>query len=163
MLKINKILYLYIAFLLLIVFRIIPNIIFIQSVILILFAVCILMFINKNKTLWGLGVFSLGSIMNSIVMMFNNNKMPVSRELLHKLNDIDFFKYLETSKKHVMMDESTQLSFLADTIYVPGSSGKWLRIVSIGDIFIFIGVLVILISIIMTIVNTKHKTSVMQN
>ncbi len=160
-LKINNILYLYIAFVLLVIFRVIPNIVIIKSVILIVFSVIMILFIYRNKALWGMGLFGLGTLMNSLVMMLNNNRMPVSRELLMKIKDVDFFSYLETSTKHVMMDEFTRLYYLGDIIYVPYTSGEFLRIVSIGDIFIFIGMLVILISIIAKTVRTRTKSSVM--
>jgi hypothetical protein len=80
--------------------------------------------------------FSIGWFLNAVVIWTNGGKMPIDLTQAAKLpyslepviNGTDF--------KHTVLQETTNLPYLADIIYMPYI---FPRVISIGDIFIMIG------------------------
>jgi hypothetical protein len=103
-----------------------------------------------NRHYAGMIIIAAGSIMNALVMTVNAGKMPVSAELLHKLNLMDAASALESGRdiKHVFIDSTTRLPFLADIIHPPSFLSIFMQIVSIGDIVIAAGLLGLLFEIV---------------
>jgi hypothetical protein len=81
---------------------------------------------------WPLGLVTLGTSMNLLVVVANRNKMPVvgAEE-----------PWLRVSGRHVVVKEGHRLTFLADRIPV----GPFL-LVSPGDVLAWVGVLAMLVT-----------------
>jgi hypothetical protein len=90
----------------------------------------LLVFVWLNRQMAGLWVAGIGILMNFTVIALNGG-MPVmlaAAELAGGSTD------LALGAKHVVLDESTRLAFLADVIPLPAN------VISIGDVFLVIGV-----------------------
>lgn len=97
-----------------------------------------------NRKYLGIVIISLGFILNALVMMTNGGKMPVSYEILKSFDQQGMIDLLAAGRdsKHVVIDESTRLSFLSDVIYIPYIFGYMMRLASIGDLVIVAGVFI---------------------
>ncbi|NLC69596.1 MAG: DUF5317 domain-containing protein [Clostridiaceae bacterium] len=95
-----------------------------------------------NKKYAGIDTIALGTALNALVIMFNNGRMPVNREILSRNGLWQAIEMVEKGLdfKHVFIDESTRLVFLADIIEPPGIFGFFMRIISIGDVLITLGI-----------------------
>lgn len=93
--------------------------------------ICIFAY-TKFKNYFGLLICGLGVFCNFLVMSVNGFKMPVKTNM--SLTD-----------KYIALSDKTQLRFLVDTI----SIGSW--ILSIGDIIIIMGVLILLLNLVLDI------------
>lgn len=82
-----------------------------------------------NRSEAGMWIAGIGLLMNFIVISANNG-MPVLEEAISLAGgptDVVF------GAKHVMLDTSSRLPFLADVIPLPGS------VISLGDVFLAVG------------------------
>lgn len=84
--------------------------------------------LNKEKQ--GLWLAGIGILMNLTVISVNEG-MPVLPEAVELSGGI--FDPATLDGKHVVLDDSTDLAFLADIIPFPGS------VISLGDVFLAIG------------------------
>lgn len=95
------------------------------------------LFVYLNRTLFGLRAVMIGLMLNMLVMSFNGARMPVQPEAA-AVAGVDLTAvYAGAAAKHAIMDENTQLAILGDVIPVP--MGPVSRVISIGDIFVFLG------------------------
>lgn len=80
----------------------------------------------------------IGMVLNFIVIFSNHGKMPVSftgsKEYDYYIEELPAFDI-----KHSLASEETKFLYLADTISLP-MPYKIIRIISIGDIFLSIGI-----------------------
>lgn len=99
-----------------------------------------------NRKYIGLWVVGLGVALNTLVIMVNGGKMPVSRAAAIQVNVPSMLDLLDKGMdiKHSIINAVTRLPFLADIIYVP----KWLagygaEVVGIGDLVVLVGMFVL--------------------
>lgn len=95
----------------------------------------ILVILNRGKT--GMWLAGLGVLMNFTVIALNGG-MPVLTEAAEvasgfTLTDPD----VSGSFKHVVLDETTRLTFFADVI--PLRLAGWGQVISLGDVFLALG------------------------
>jgi len=91
--------------------------------------VVLLITIWLNRSDPGMWIAGIGLLMNFTVISLNNG-MPVLEESIRLAgggSDIVF------GAKHVVLDDSSRLAFLADVIPLPGS------VISLGDVFLAVG------------------------
>jgi hypothetical protein len=97
-------------------------------------------FLWLNRHHHGFLLILAGVFLNFLVMALNGGRMPVSEEAAMILDPY----YIEILKngvyaKHTILTESTRLAFLGDVIPLTNPYPKS-RVLSIGDIFMSIGV-----------------------
>ena len=98
--------------------------------------VFILLFLVFNRQFEDMRIFMVGWFLNAIAIWTNKGKMPIDMEQAEKLPyDLQPI-YDGTNFKHSVLNESTNLPFLTDVIYMPYIIP---RVISIGDIFIMLG------------------------
>ncbi|NSW90566.1 MAG: DUF5317 domain-containing protein [Firmicutes bacterium] len=102
-----------------------------------------------NRKYLGINVIALGTGLNALVILLNKGRMPVSYEVLLK-NDLQ--QAINMVKegldfKHMFIDEGAKLAFLADIIEPPGIFGYFMRVVSIGDLIIALGICIFIFEI----------------
>ena len=93
--------------------------------------------INKNY----IKVFLIGIILNLIVIVGNGGHMPVSLEGIKGINQETILPEREFDIKHVAVNKDTKFVYLADIILIPRPY-PLPKILSLGDIFLMIGVFV---------------------
>lgn len=90
----------------------------------------LLLFVWLNRDMSGMWIAGMGILMNFTVIVLNGG-MPVLTEAVTVAGGSS---ELILDAKHVVLDESTRLAFLADTIPLPGA------VLSLGDVFLAIGI-----------------------
>lgn len=90
----------------------------------------LLLFVWLNREMAGMWIAGLGILMNFTVIVLNSG-MPVLTEAVEIAGGSGD---LVLGAKHVILDESTRLPFLADIIPLPGA------VLSLGDVFLAIGI-----------------------
>ncbi len=91
----------------------------------------------------------VGGVFNLTVVGLNQGKMPVNIKSGGEENEAFFEKEIANSSSHTKLSADTRLPLLADHIYIPfyvPFFGRFLSILSIGDVFYFTGVIIILIT-----------------
>ena len=91
--------------------------------------IVLLVMVWMNRSEAGMWIAGIGLLMNFTVISLNNG-MPVLPEAITLAGgspDIVF------GAKHVLLDQSSRLPFLADVIPLPGS------VISLGDVFLAVG------------------------
>lgn len=83
-------------------------------------------------------LFFIGIILNLIVILGNNGKMPVSLEGIRGIRNETILPYRESDIKHVGISKDTKLVYLGDIILIPPPY-PLPKIISIGDIFLMLG------------------------
>lgn len=98
-----------------------------------------------NRHYLGVLIMGAGLLMNVAVMGLNNGKMPVALEAAKRAGLGDIAEALKSGSngKHILLTESTRLPWLADIIAPPSVLGVLMRIVSIGDLIIVVGLAVL--------------------
>ena len=107
----------------------------------ILMMACLLLNLKKNS----MKIFLIGLILNFIVIFANGGKMPVSLNGIKGINDNIGIELPigDFDIKHIGVTQDTKLVYLADIILIP-EPYPLAKILSIGDIFIMIGLFVFL-------------------
>ena len=90
----------------------------------------LLLFVWLNRAMVGIWIAGLGILMNFTVIVLNSG-MPV---LVEAVEIAGGSGDLVLGAKHVILNESTRLPFLADIIPLPGA------VLSLGDVFLAIGI-----------------------
>lgn len=90
----------------------------------------LLLFVWLNREMTGMWVAGMGILMNFTVIVLNSG-MPVLEEAVRIAGGSSD---IVLGAKHVLLDESTRLPFLADIIPLPGA------VLSLGDVFLAIGI-----------------------
>lgn len=102
-----------------------------------LLIVAIIMNIEKKH----MRLFLIGIVLNLIVIAGNNGKMPVSLTGIKGINAETTLPQREFDIKHVGINENTRFKLLADIILIP-KPYPFPKILSIGDIFLMLGIFV---------------------
>jgi hypothetical protein len=89
-------------------------------------------FLAANARLPGIGLAALGMVMNVVVIAVNG-AMPVSEKALERAGFEG--RVEEFGVKHELLDDDTNLPWLADVIPVPGRT-----IISLGDVVLALGI-----------------------
>ena len=94
-----------------------------------------------NRKYAGMLVIGGGCVLNVLVMMLNGGKMPVSRDVLVNAGLNQALELFATGGdgRHILADQSTKLLILGDIMSPPGILSIMMKIVSIGDIIVVIG------------------------
>ncbi|SHH55923.1 DUF5317 domain-containing protein [Thermosipho atlanticus] len=92
-----------------------------------------------NKHIPGFKLMTVGTILNSFVMLINGWKMPVLRALADKYQ-------LPVGMRHVLLDSFSAKLVLGDWIPII-LPWKEVFIISVGDIFVYIGVFLFFLKI----------------
>lgn len=103
---------------------------------------CILLIVFWfNRYYLGILVIGAGSILNGVVMMLNGGRMPVSYDILKAANLNEAIDALNKGVdiRHTMIDQTTRMTFLADVIHPPGFLNFYMKVVSIGDLVVILG------------------------
>jgi hypothetical protein len=95
----------------------------------------------SNRSLNGFKFFGLGTFLNFLVIAVNGGRMPVSTEALESVGLSTYIpKLLEGVTKHQIITNETRLWFLADVIPIQPPLALGSSVISVGDIFITLGV-----------------------
>lgn len=94
-----------------------------------------------NYMIFGMKIISVGTLFNFLVIIANKGYMPVWSKVLSKAQ----ITFLASGKSttHTLMVAQTKFKFLADIIYI-SPPYPFRQLISIGDIFISIGVFVLI-------------------
>lgn len=94
-----------------------------------------------NRQYVGLCLIGAGCILNTVVIMANGGRMPVNYNLISASKASAAADIIKSGldSKHVIIDQGTRLTFLADIIHLPGFLGFMMQVVSIGDIVVVAG------------------------
>ncbi|WP_233498239.1 DUF5317 domain-containing protein [Meiothermus sp. QL-1] len=93
-----------------------------------------------NRHLWGLWPAALGLASNALVIFANGGHMPVDPVALHEAGLEARIPKLESryDAVHTLMDGSSRLGFLADTI--PVRLLGYANVISPGDVLLMLGI-----------------------
>lgn len=99
-------------------------------------------FLWLNRHHYGFPLILAGVFLNFLVMALNGGRMPVSVDAAMIL-DPNYIEILKNGiyAKHTLLTESTRLAFLGDVIPLTSPYPKS-RVISIGDVFMSIGVFI---------------------
>ncbi|RNB92623.1 hypothetical protein EDM56_00285 [Brevibacillus fluminis] len=95
-----------------------------------------LLFFYSNREHEDMRIFMIGWLLNALVIWANYGRMPVDLEQATKVPFPLETLIAGTDFKHVLLNEETNLPFLADFIYKPF---YFKRVISIGDLFVILG------------------------
>jgi ABC-type enterobactin transport system permease subunit len=96
-----------------------------------------LFFLYSNREWEDMRIIIIGWMLNSLTILANWGRMPIDLEQAKK-TPFDVTALINgTDWKHALINSSTRLPFLSDIIYLPYPVP---RVISIGDIFIALGV-----------------------
>lgn len=113
-----------------------------------LLAYCMLLtLVWLNRRIAGVTLLGVGLILNFTVMAANGGKMPVSYEAAQRAGaSQEMLQVLQGDDmdRHLLMSEHTRLNFLADIIPVPILKSVDPEVASVGDIFLALGVFVLI-------------------
>lgn len=96
-----------------------------------------------NIKLHSIKLILAGTLMNIMVIFSNSSFMPVSKQAILSINPSKVITSVQLDYKHILIDSKTNLTLFADIIAVP----SWYpvkQVFSIGDIFIALGVFVLI-------------------
>lgn len=115
------------------------------------------LFMNFHEE--GFRVVLLGALGNFFPILLNGGKMPVSIKALKYSNLYTQLSLLDEGRimTHGLVDNTTKLVFLGDIIPIP-KPYPLPKIISIGDIFIAIGLLIIIIKFMKKQLSIEEKT-----
>lgn len=107
----------------------------------------LLLFLWMNRYIPYTWLVGTGSLLNFLVIMLNRGAMPLSKAALAMDVNSKNLGYLADGRMltYHIVNENTLLAFLGDIIYLPAPFKAFL---SIGDIILFAGILLLLQSII---------------
>ena len=107
----------------------------------------LIVFVLRNFKVNGMLIIGIGFILNAAVIFANKGFMPVDTAMGLKYNFEHTLYDLHNQHifGHIILNPLTKLTFLADVINVPPPY-PWPKTISVGDIFIDIGVIVMVLS-----------------
>jgi hypothetical protein len=110
----------------------------------------ILLFISFwfNRRFIGIWFIGFGAFLNMLVMLSNGGKMPVSTNAMQRAKLPLDLVTKGIKHKFVDVNGSTSLSLLADNIVPPGFWGIGMKVVSIGDIIVVLGLFLFILQIV---------------
>lgn len=88
----------------------------------------------------GFVLIMIGLLMNFIVIMFNQGRMPVDVQAIRQMISNESLEYLKSGKDltHILANSSTKLAFLGDIIHIK-KPYPLPKSISIGDVFLVAG------------------------
>jgi hypothetical protein len=106
----------------------------------------LLPFLLRNLSFWGIRLVLLGLLLNLTIMFANGGLMPVEGPAVeavgrHRLEDLDPGSPIPGSKNVLVAPGDGRLMELSDTLVLPVPK-PFARAVSVGDLFVFAGVVV---------------------
>jgi hypothetical protein len=110
--------------------------------------VVLLVFALRNWHLWGVRLMAVGFLLNLLAIASNGGLMPVSAEevasvnLLDRIENVQLGEPVPGSKGILMAPREARLWFLSDIIVFPPLS-PITRVVSVGDLLILGGVVIV--------------------
>ncbi len=108
----------------------------------------VLYFAGRNLRLPWMSVAALGALMNAAVILANRGRMPVSLVAANRVGELEAIKAaVDAGLPYHLGTSGVPLAFLADIIPLPFGTTK---IVSIGDIVLFVGFALMLQSVMNT-------------
>jgi hypothetical protein len=128
----------------------------------------IVLWLNRNEK--GFWFILAGVFLNFLVMLVNGGKMPVSLEAAVSALDPVYAQILQSGtvvSKHILLTDSTHLSFLGDIIPVSPPYPR-AQVLSIGDIIMNFGIFIYLQKIMLaqkeeSILLKQHETHITKN
>ncbi len=95
-----------------------------------------------NRNLPAIRVIAIGVLLNSVVIIANGGRMPVSAEALTKAGLEYSIPLLEQGNylKHTLLTSKTAFPFLADVIPLPPPYYPGGKVISFGDIVLNLGI-----------------------
>lgn len=131
---------------------------FIEHILLLHFLSYIMIFTGVffNRKSVAFKIIFIGVLLNFIVIMANGGHMPVSADAMMKVGLVDDLQAVQDGKiiTHTILDGTTKLGFLGD-IFILGKPDPRPKVISIGDVFLAIGVFIY----IQEIMVKKRKTN----
>jgi hypothetical protein len=121
----------------------------VQQALFLLSHLMLLIFVSHNWRLTGVQVLGLGVICNLLVIALNGSFMPITPQTLARINPgslpsqwlVGF--HHGYSKDIILLREQTRLEMLSDMWVIPPPF-PWPTAFSLGDVFIAIGIVVLL-------------------
>lgn len=110
---------------------------YIHGISYILIIICVLLNIKKLY----MKIFLIGVILNFIVIFSNGGQMPVDLNKIEKAHIEEKLNISEFDIKHKAIDENTSFKILSDVILIPPPY-PLIKILSIGDLFLMVGIFV---------------------
>lgn len=103
-----------------------------------------------NRRYLGILSIALGCLLNAIVIMLNNGKMPVGYEALVKADMTDTIHILEAGAdgRHMLLGPGTKFAYLSDIIPVTNFLGMGMKIVSVGDLITVVGLFLLIFELV---------------
>jgi len=100
----------------------------------------------SNWRLFDLRVVAFGVLLNFLVIAANDGEMPAALSALRRIDRGDLAAQLEQGRygKHAVLRPDTRLAFLGDRIPLPWPYYPRPCVVSLGDFFITLGVVMLL-------------------
>jgi len=114
----------------------------------VLIYVLLFLFVSRNIKIKGVAIIGVGFLLNMIVIIANKGFMPVDIAMgikynfEHTLYDLQYQHLFG----HNILTELTKLPILADVINIPPPY-FWPKTISVGDVFIDLGLIILLLSI----------------
>ena len=99
-----------------------------------------------NRHYLGILTVGVGSMLNALVMMANGGKMPVGMDTIIAAGvPAEAVQVVSNGldSKHVLVGETTRLVFLSDIIHPPSFLSILMQVVSIGDLIVVMGIVVL--------------------
>jgi len=112
---------------------------FVYIILLSYLLIIIVIFLNFNKLY--MRIFLIGVILNLAVIMANSGKMPVSLNGISGINQEIELPDRQYDIKHTAVTKDTKLVYLSDILLIP-KPYPLPKILSVGDLFVIIGVFV---------------------
>lgn len=102
-----------------------------------------------NRHYLGMCIMGIGMMLNAIVILSNGGKMPVDAYLLEGHVPGEIMEVLASGMDpaHSLITDTTNIAFLADIIKPPPVLRYLNLVVSIGDLFIALGILVLIVEL----------------
>lgn len=122
----------------------------------------LLPFLLRNLSFWGIRLILLGLLLNLTAMLANGGLMPVEGSAVeavgrHQVEDLQSGSPIPGSKNVLVASEDIRLRELSDILVLPVPR-PFTRAVSVGDLFVFTGVVIAYAEVLRrTSAWTKHR------
>ncbi len=106
----------------------------------------LLPFLLRNLSFWGIRLVLVGLLLNLTAMLANGGLMPVEAPAVeavgsHQVGDLQIGAHIPGSKNVLLNPQDVRLRELSDILVVP-IPRPFTRAVSVGDLFVLVGVVI---------------------
>ena len=106
----------------------------------------LLPFLLRNLSFWGMRLVLVGLLLNLTAMLANGGLMPVEGPAVeavgrHEVRDLQLGAHIPGSKNVLLAEEDIRLRELSDILVLPVPR-PFTRAISVGDLFVFAGVVI---------------------